>query len=169
MKLFVMTGGFGSGKTTWISRMLERAAQRQLGLAGVYTPAVFEEGEKVAIDAVLLPSGQRFEFAPKLKGVQADGLKRLGWDFQDSAMARINAHLRTCVGCDLFVVDELGPLELLRGQGYVQALELLDAQAVSSALVVVRPALLDEVRARWGSFEAMTPESSVSAFLDTLV
>jgi len=48
----------------------------------------------------------------------------------------------------LLVVDELGPLELELGQGLVKALDVLAQGGFSLALVVVRPALLNEVTAR---------------------
>ena len=167
MKLFVMTGVFGAGKTTWIKQMLPVARELGIQVAGVVTPAVFEGHEKTAIDAMLLPSGERFLFAPKAQG-HVDGVKRLGWDFKPEAIERINGHLATCASCDLFVVDELGPLEILRGEGYTEALALLDSGCVANALVVIRPALLDAARERWGDFDELAPDCDCISFLAAL-
>lgn len=60
--------------------------------------------------------------------------------------------------CDLLIVDELGPLELIRGQGLVAALDVLNEGAFSLALVVVRPELLDTLRARLRCAEARVVE-----------
>lgn len=65
MKIFVITGAIQTGKTTWIGRMLERAAERGLAVSGVLAPAVFENGSKTGIDALLLPGGERFELGRK--------------------------------------------------------------------------------------------------------
>ena len=187
MELFVMTGAFQTGKTTWIERMLAacglpvesdnpaatlasaaKDAPRPRHVAGVYTPAVFEGAEKTGIDAVLLPECVRFGFAVRRTGCDADGVRKLGWDFSQEALARINERLsRPDVrACDLLVVDELGPMELLRDEGYTAALRLLDERAVDRALLVVRPSLLEAARARWGDFETLAPDASVEGFLE---
>ena len=189
MKLYIMTGPFMTGKTTWIERLLLACglpiASRNPALAGlepatpgstnplprvagVYTPAVFEGAEKTAIDATLLPSCERFLFAPRRLVRDEQGTHFAGWDFQSGALQRINAHLAGCADCELLVVDELGPLELLRGQGYTEALRLLDAAAVPCALLVVRPDLLPQAEARWGAFEQLGPDASMEGFLAQL-
>ena len=65
MNIYVITGAIQTGKTTWIARMLEQAAQRGQQVSGVLAPAVFEDGVKTGIDALLLPSGECFELARK--------------------------------------------------------------------------------------------------------
>ena len=47
------------------------------------------------------------------------------------------------------LVDELGPLELVRGEGWQAALETLAQGGYRLALVVVRPELLDVLPAAW--------------------
>jgi hypothetical protein len=43
------------------------------------------------------------------------------------------------------VIDEIGPLELLDGRGWVTALDVLRSRAYGGALVVCRPGLLEEL------------------------
>ncbi len=69
-------------------------------------------------------------------------------------------------GC-LLVVDELGRLELLRGQGLTSALALLDAgpaPAFPHALIVVREMLIAQARERfanvWGNPVAIGPDDN---------
>ena len=190
MELFVMSGAFMTGKTTWIERMLLKAGipvksenpalmGAALGsskgmptIAGVYTPAVFRDGEKTGIDATLLPSCERFPFATRRGSASGkarpDGREKLSWDFDEGTLDRINGHMRANAVCGLLVVDELGPLELVRNGGYTAALDLLDEEAVPTALVVVRPALLDAARERWGSFGLLGTDASVDDFLSSL-
>ena len=51
--------------------------------------------------------------------------------------------LAQALPCHLFVVDELGPLELQRGEGWIRALDVLHAADFTLALVVVRPELVE--------------------------
>lgn len=183
MKLYVMTGDFMTGKTTWIIDMLERPEAQALDIAGVISPAVFGNGKKTGIDALLVPDGERLELARPRTGEFVDersahsganpdldpnpnpNPEQLGWKFSAEAMACINEHFAACEGCGLLIVDEIGPLELMRGQGYIEALHLLDTGSPDAALVVIRPALLEVARERWGDFEELTPESDAAAFL----
>jgi nucleoside-triphosphatase THEP1 len=48
----------------------------------------------------------------------------------------------------LLVVDELGPLEIIRGQGWQKAFDVLKGDAFWLAIVVVRPELVDQARLR---------------------
>jgi nucleoside-triphosphatase THEP1 len=50
--------------------------------------------------------------------------------------------------CDLLVVDELGPLELELSKGFANSLDVLAGGGFSLALVVVRPGLINELKAR---------------------
>jgi len=51
-------------------------------------------------------------------------------------------------GADLFIVDDLGPLELVRGEGWTPVLPMIRARQFDAALVVVRPELIDLARMR---------------------
>lgn len=102
--------------------------------------------EKLGIDNVLLPQGERIEFARHRdlaargkafeEGAQAKAAK-LGWAISDTAIAQVNAHFATLAKQAanetrlaphaMLVVDELGRLELLRGCGLTNALVILDA------------------------------------------
>ena len=61
--------------------------------------------------------------------------------------ARVLAH---ATPCDLLVVDELGPVELLGGRGWANALEVLRRGNFGTALVVCRPELLEVLEAKLG-------------------
>ncbi len=45
---------------------------------------------------------------------------------------------------EVFVLDELGPLELIHGRGWIDVLTLLRKEKYNIALLVVRPTLLTE-------------------------
>lgn len=126
---------------------------------------VSEQGalEKLGIDNVLLPKGERIAFARRRDLALAEGLfdarsqsesAQLVWHISDEALARVNAHFAMLSSADCFVgahasllvVDEVGRLELECGGGLTEAMALLQAgptERFSHALVVVRNTLLE--------------------------
>jgi len=65
-----------------------------------------------------------------------------GFRFDPGVFERGARALADATPCDLLVIDELGPLELLGDRGWVDALEVLPRGEFGSALVVCRPGLL---------------------------
>jgi nucleoside-triphosphatase THEP1 len=62
-----------------------------------------------------------------------------------------NEVLSRSLPCDLLIIDELGPLEVLGNRGWSNALSVLDAGDYAAALVVCRPGLLDRLQERLGN------------------
>ena len=69
--------------------------------------------------------------------------------FNLRAVAWANQRLQTVRAGEILFVDELGPLEFERGEGFQQALALLDSGNYEEAFVVVRLSLLDLAFKRW--------------------
>ncbi|MCP4543861.1 MAG: hypothetical protein GY832_42650 [Chloroflexi bacterium] len=57
-----------------------------------------------------------------------------------------NNILASTTACHMFVVDELGPLEIERGQGWQKAFDALQRNDFGLALVVVRPELVERAK-----------------------
>lgn len=198
--LYLLTGKIQTGKTRWLEHVLDRLADRGVDAAGVIAPGVWRERtcgfEKLGIDNVLLPERARISF-----GWRAD-LKRdkggydansqsvraqLAWAIDDVAIERVNRHFerisqqerrmlaagRAPAHPRLLVVDELGRLELMRGEGLTAAMRRLDRGATAlypSALVIVRAALVEKARERfaaapWGGIEAIAPDGASARML----
>lgn len=139
-------------------------------------PPESEQGlyEKLGIDNVLLPQGERVRFAlrrdlaehaGRLNLASQSAAAHLGWEISEEALARVNAHFVMLVKAShteqqgsttssptrlhFLVVDELGRLELERGGGLIAAMNLLQRGPTSycpHALVVVRDRLLQTAR-----------------------
>jgi len=153
----IVTGARGSGKSRWCAALVASARARGLRVAGVASPAVLEGGalvgqgvRKVAIDLVDLASEERRRLAV-VRRADEPGTATQRWRFDEDALAWGNERLRAAAGADvdLLVVDELGPLEFVRGVGFTEGLAAIDAGAYTVACVVVRPALVDEALRRW--------------------
>ena len=66
--------------------------------------------------------------------------------FDPETLAWGNDVLARASTCHLLVVDELGPLEIKRGQGWQKAFDVLRGNNFALAVVVVRPELLEQVK-----------------------
>lgn len=201
--LFLLTGDVQIGKTRWLENLCASLQAAGTCVAGVVAPGQWvlrPEGqpggkhgfdgagrfEKLSIDNVLLPQGERIEFARRrdlaaggkafAEGAQAKAAK-LGWAISDTAIAQVNAHFamlakQTANETELaphamLVVDELGRLELLHSCGLTNALAILDAGPTPQfphAIAVVRETLLDEARRRfeprWGKATVIGPDDA---------
>ncbi len=144
--ILLLTGVRGVGKTTVCRETVALAQAQGYRCGGILTLTRPDGGRDVmdvgdgAVRRLSLPpyadgSGTPFEVTQGRFRFDPDVL---AWGSQALAQA---------VGCDLFVVDELGPLEIKRGQGWVRALDVLSAQGYRLALVVVRIELVDRVQA----------------------
>ena len=148
MRLALVTGGVGVGKTTVVGRVVEIAQARGYVCAGLWAPAYVVHGQKAGVEAMDLRGGERRLLARIASG---GGGERVGdYVFDLAAMAWANGVLAAAVVAqpDLLVVDEIGPLELERGGGLAPVLEPLAAGRLPRALVVVRAWLLDALWAR---------------------
>jgi nucleoside-triphosphatase THEP1 len=144
--IILLTGESGCGKTTLCARIVAARRTRGVDVAGVLTLPRFADGEKIGMDAVDVRTNERVALAER--AARGAGTADLKWKFDAAALARGAQMLRAATPCDLFVVDELGPLELIHSQGWIGALEILRAKNYRAALVVVRPSLVEEFRAR---------------------
>ena len=195
--LFVLTGDVQTGKTRWLEKLVASLADRGVVAYGAMAPGVWADRrndrrhwpnadangfEKLGIENVLLPQGERVPFARRSDLAAAEGSfgagaqsarAKLGWHIADEAIGRVNEHFsrvptmaRNARANGLLVVDELGRLELERAEGLTEALAVLDAgptQALPHALIVVRSALIPHVEGRfssWGERVFVRPDNA---------
>jgi len=165
----LVTGERGAGKTVFCRALVEavRSLPGPPAVAGVVSPRVYEDGEQVGIDVEDLRTGRRRRLAMlRSPGEPALSEATKLWRFDEEALAWGNEVLRSAAPCDLLVVDELGPLELEEGRGWLGGLETVDSGAFTAAAVVVRPRLLPEALRRWpaaGVLEMAGPAGAAAA------
>ena len=147
-RLILVTGPSGSDKTRWCLALADYASILGIHAGGLVSPAVFEGGLKVGIDLLDLRSGAQRRLAVR-RGESDDGQSTADWRFDDETLAWGNAILAGSRSCQLFVLDELGPLELERGVGLTNGLSVVAARRYHLACVVVRPSLLDVAQSLW--------------------
>ena len=206
--LFVLTGNIQTGKTRWLELAIDNMEANGIAVYGVLAPGIWIDHrdkairpetcdangfEKIGIDNILLPSGERITFARRAdlalrendynKHAQSARAK-LGWHISDEAIARVNDHFAQIAAAasnakasnskGLLVVDELGRLEMERGEGLTEALAALEAGPTSlyqHALIVVREMLLPHLEgkfAAWGPRELIGPSVDERALVSSL-
>ncbi|MBP5313340.1 MAG: hypothetical protein J6Y65_00165 [Eggerthellaceae bacterium] len=160
--LFILTGEKQSGKTRWLEAVVSKLDASDIPVCGVLAPGTWNDNlEKTAIDNLLLPEGERFEFGIRRDLVEtssdyAANPLNLGWLFYENALARTNAHLKSLAHTDgnrFLIIDELGPTELNKAAGIIEGLNLIDAgenNPFLNALIVVRSSLRDLALKRFG-------------------
>jgi nucleoside-triphosphatase THEP1 len=150
------------GKTTLLLHV--RAAAVRLRLGGFLSVARFDGDEKTGIDVMDAASGEIVPLAVVVSdGTQAcigecgssDEVRTGHYRFNPAALVAGRRYAAAGQGADVFFVDELGPLELIRGEGWADVLPMIRARHFGAALVVVRPELIEMARGQM----ALLPET----------
>ncbi|NPV76460.1 MAG: hypothetical protein HPY59_08785 [Anaerolineae bacterium] len=138
---WIVTGWRSSGKTAFCQGLIQQARLENWDVAGILSPARFENGIKVAIDAVDLRTTIQKPLANLQRQDETD-LAFGDWFFNRRTLTWGNQALRESAPCDLLVIDELGPLEFNLHTGWTAAFEVLESASFRIALAVIRPELM---------------------------
>jgi nucleoside-triphosphatase THEP1 len=147
-RIVLLTGGFESGKTSLCLAVAQTASEAGWEVAGVLSPAVFTGDEKTGIDLLDPKTGQRCNLAVRRDQAQSN-LETRRWSFLPECVAWGSQLLRDAVPCDLLLVDELGPIEFTQNRGWVEAFDAIKSGLYRTALLVIRPWLLEQAAGRW--------------------
>lgn len=166
--ILLVSGARMAGKTTLCRRLVDAARSRGWHVAGVLSPARFEGGIKTAIEVEDISTGERRILAQSGAGEALTP----GWVFNPAALLWGDEVLGRATPCDLLVVDELGPLELVASRGWRAGVAAINTAQYRLALVVVRPELIPAARTRWSRASQVTlpPQQPLNPLsLDPLV
>lgn len=142
--ILVVTGPKESGKSTFCRELARAAARAGVDVAGVVTsktgPRASLAGDWEGALPWGGPAGERLVVTDLRTGRQT----LLGvwtghrWTMLEAGFALGRAALADAVPCELLIIDEIGRLELLHGQGWTEALGLLAQGGFCQAVVTVR-------------------------------
>jgi nucleoside-triphosphatase THEP1 len=152
-RVVLLTGERGIGKTRICQEVVRIAQERGLVCAGLLSLPVFDGGEKVSINLKDVATGEERLLA--MADEEPSDIRWGKYRFVSSTLDWTTEVLRTATPCDLFIVDEVGPLELEAGDGLVVALDVLRRGWYELALVVVRPELLESLKGRLQPAESL--------------
>lgn len=146
--IWIITGPFQVGKTHLCNSLKRHAQIQGLNLAGVICPPVFEKELKTAITIENLKTNERKTLAYK-RTTETEGLLTEHWVFNEEVLKWGNRVLAETKGSDVLLIDELGPLEFTRLEGWQNGLLAIDKGEYKIAVVVVRPSLVETAVNRW--------------------
>jgi nucleoside-triphosphatase THEP1 len=168
----IVTGATGSGKTTLTAAVVEHLRARGVRIAGILAPGHLVEGRRSGFDIVDLATGERAPLAREEEHITGRHARWSRFAFSPDGLALGHKALgEDARGADVVVVDEVGPFEL-SGGGWADALDAIGRTFDGSLLLVVREAVVDAVKARWGSPESVVYDvatASPDAIADRLV
>jgi nucleoside-triphosphatase THEP1 len=145
----LLTGERQVGKTTVCKRVAELARGLGYDPAGVFAPVILgKDGLPVAYYALMVSDGQQRVLARANGDLGGPRTKR--YSFDAVILSWVIDGLRGAIsqGCDLLIVDEIGPLELEQGRGLAPILSDLSTRRLPPLLLVVRPELIVQLQKR---------------------
>lgn len=145
----LLTGERQIGKTTVCKQVAELARRLGYDPAGVLAPAILgEDGLPVAYHALMVSDGEQRLLARSDGDLAGPSTGR--YSFDTDVLSWVIGRLRGAIsqGCDLLIVDEIGPLELEQGEGLAPILSDLSAKGLPPLLLVVRPELVGRLQRR---------------------
>ncbi len=144
----VLTGGKGEGKTTYLTKIIEKFKAQSISVGGIFSPRVIENNITIGYDVVDIMSNNRERF---LRISDNNNLEKIGryrilpegLKMGSRALLSKNNRLNKFV-----IIDEVGALEL-QGHGWAGNLNELMKVSNCHLLLTVREGFIDQVIQKW--------------------
>ncbi|KPJ80693.1 MAG: hypothetical protein AMS17_20195 [Spirochaetes bacterium DG_61] len=146
-KVILLTGEKEIGKSTLCRKVCDCVRARGYEPAGIVCLALYDSDKrKRGFMAEDVRTGRQWVLGTREK--KLFGPVYGPYTFSRSGLHRAGRILKRAPkkGCDLLVLDEVGPLEMQRGEGFRSALDRLTSQKYVNLLIVVRPSLIEKVK-----------------------
>ncbi|MCJ7696222.1 MAG: nucleoside-triphosphatase [Anaerolineaceae bacterium] len=152
MEVIGITGKSGSGKTTFTKKIIDMASKKNLHIEGFISPAVFKQGKKVAINVVNIASGEERSLAEINDNLLETNL--IGqWKFNLDAIEWVENFTNQVGECDIFVADEIGPLEIVLGKGWSKIFGEVTRINPKTVIFSFRPKFIDYFVAKYPNIQ----------------
>ena len=140
----------GSGKTTLLLGLVKALRDKGLEVKGVIEAGIFEGDKKIAIEMIDLNTGESRLLA-KLAGETKTDLQFGDWTFYRETFHWANNRIVQADTMDVFVLDEVGPLELKKKCGLQTGLEVMASNVFGLGIMTVRPKCLNALKDRFAN------------------
>jgi nucleoside-triphosphatase THEP1 len=140
VRVVVVTGPTGGGKTSAVLTVAESLRERGLQLAGFVQIGEFEDDRKTGFRLRDVATGEEADLA--FLAERGEGEFGTRFRFSDEGFGLGREALARAAAGTVVIIDELGPVEL-RGQGHMPAVrDALATPGLRGAIIVVRRALV---------------------------
>lgn len=146
-KILGLCGFSGSGKTQTCLNLVKELRAKGIQCCGFVSPAVFNGTKKTAIKVQWLESGdERILMTPATEASQLTVGK---WQMHPEVFEWIDQKLTDLCPGRVFFCDEIGPLEVLEGKGWIKALDVVDEGQYELNVITFRPSLREYFQQRY--------------------
>lgn len=158
MKVFLVTGSIGEGKTAWLAKLSGLLTEKGVRVGGILALRIVEDGKTTGYDVSDISTGKRTPFL-RHTGSETMGVERFTMDDTGFIAGRNALDPETNRNMDVVIVDEVGPLEL-RGRGWSGVLGSLLHETGAIVIIAVRKSLTGAVIDKFGLPEAQVIDVS---------
>lgn len=151
----ILSGEENIGKSTLCRHIIEYANSRNITVSGIRSELEIANNQKKAINSFNIKTGEMMNLAVYSPGWDTEKPERK-WKFNRVAINWGNNILRKSVPTDLLIIDEIGYLELEKGEGWNECFNVLESTQYQLALVVIRPELLTLASKRYERISVFT-------------
>ncbi|MDR3610357.1 MAG: nucleoside-triphosphatase [Ignavibacteriaceae bacterium] len=147
-KIYILTGEQGTGKTMFLSRLVDELRKKNIQAGGILSPSVQRDSVRLGYDVLNIRTGERTILCRNEPG--STGINIGKWIFRNDGIQSGNSALDqlSLIGCGLVIIDEVGPLEL-ENKVWCPSLNLLVGSSPYPLILVVREKLIERVTDRW--------------------
>ncbi len=136
--IFLLTGERKAGKSTLCHKLAGTLQRQGVDVAGLLTT----QPTSHVLDVREIRGSSHYRLTYPFESEK--GIALTHFRINPEAMRRSTRALAASFPTQVFILDELGPLELVRGEGWIDVLKMLGVEAYRVACLVVRPTLLSE-------------------------
>ncbi len=169
-RIVLLTGAPDAGKTLVCQHVVEAVRHKGLHVSGLITEARKLSSGRIVQTVLNLRTGERRRLADYVGVDEGEPIGRgvagrFSWTFVGESVRWGRHELDRCLtgSTDLLVIDQLGPLELLAGSGWVNAVRVLQEGRYGLAVVVVNPLVVAQLKDRLDGAEVEEIEAAQAA------
>jgi nucleoside-triphosphatase THEP1 len=147
-QFFIITGQVASGKTRFLTQLIEKFRELNVKTGGFYSPKILSSDITIAYDLVHLTNNERIEF---LHTNLSDHSSDIGkYKMNESSFTKACHWIETDIEnqCDVMILDEVGRLELT-DKGWAGSIDLLLKSATKIHIWAVRNDFAEQVIKKW--------------------
>lgn len=148
LRVFIITGKQGEGKTTLASDIVKDLKEKNISVGGILAPGYFEKGKRTGFDVFDIKSGIRQILCSIYYADSIFKAGPFGFSSEGILCGRKALYTQNLIDCDVVFIDEIGPLEL-SGNGWSECIDKIVKRYKGVLVIVVRESLIEAVRLNW--------------------